>query len=669
VGKEEDTYAIDNRRTSMGFILTIEEKCRNCYACVRSCPSKAIRVKEGIARVMDERCVACGYCINICSTGAKQARSDIDVVWQLLGQPAPVIAILSSALPAAYPGIRPRQIVSALSKLGFSEVMETAFGAELVCRAYKRVLEENKDKSIFSSACPAMVSIIEKFYPQLIDNLVPVVSPAVAMGRVIKWQYNTEAKVVFIGPCIAKKAESEDEAVAGVIDAVLTFPEMDEMLATRGIDPSHEEDGEWSGPSPSLGRLWPVPGGLLRIAHISTDILLNDIVIAEGIDRATSCLREFVEGKTRTKFTDIFFCQGCIDGPAIDHNLSLFERRRLVADYVLEGADLARTQADVEKYAGIDLSRKFTNRYTTLPVPDDKEISNVLRQINKLRVEDQVNCGACGYKSCRELAMAVCQGVAEIEMCWPYLVERLQGTQDELIRIEKMTSLGQMAASIAHEINNPLAGVLTYTKLLEKKVTGDTFKKTEALDYLSKMASEVTRCSRIIRNLLDFARQSVPMLRLVDVNQVIEQVLAMVGHQAQLQNVEVVKEFDLSLPRVMADFDQLQQVFTNLALNAIQAMPGGGRLTIRTSIEDSRVKVDVQDTGCGIPKGNLSKLGTPFFTTKEKGKGVGLGVAVVYGIVERHKGKLTVQSEVGKGTVFTVHLGVGDDEKGQNTCS
>jgi two-component system NtrC family sensor kinase len=173
----------------------------------------------------------------------------------------------------------------------------------------------------------------------------------------------------------------------------------------------------------------------------------------------------------------------------------------------------------------------------------------------------------------------------------------------------------------------------------------------------------VGRCSRIIRNLLDFSRQTEPTLRLVDVNQVIEQVLAMVGHQAQLQNVEVVRELSPSLPKVMADFDKLQQVFTNLTLNAIQAMSGGGKLTLRTSVADSQVRIDVQDTGCGISKENLSKLFTPFFTTKEKGSGVGLGLAVVRGIIERHKGEIKVQSEVGKGTTFSVYLGVHDDEK------
>ena len=246
-------------------------------------------------------------------------------------------------------------------------------------------------------------------------------------------------------------------------------------------------------------------------------------------------------------------------------------------------------------------------------------------------------------------------------------VQQLKESQEQLIQAEKLTSLGQMAASIAHEINNPLAGVLVYTQLLSKKIAGDTFRKEEALDYLSKMETEVSRCARIIRNLLDFARQTEPTLMLVDIHQVIEQVLAMVGHQAQFQNVEVVKEFSQSLPKVMADFDQLQQIFTNLTLNAIQAMPDGGRLTIRSSAVDGEVRVDVQDTGCGISKENMSKLFTPFFTTKAKGKGVGLGLAVVHGIIERHKGRIKVQSEEGKGTTFSIYLGGYNNEKGQNT--
>ena len=243
-------------------------------------------------------------------------------------------------------------------------------------------------------------------------------------------------------------------------------------------------------------------------------------------------------------------------------------------------------------------------------------------------------------------------------------IQQLKESQDQLIQAEKLTSLGQMAASIAHEINNPLAGVLVYTQLLSKKVAGDTATKEQALDYLAKMEAELSRCSRIIRNLLDFARQKELTLRPVNVNQILEQVLPLVGHQAKLHNIEVVKEFSPSLPSVIADSDQLQQVFTNLTLNAIQAMPSGGKLTLRSSATDGEVRVDVQDTGCGIPKENMSKLFTPFFTTKEKGKGVGLGLAVVHGIIEKHKGRIEVQSEVGKGTTFSVYLGVHSNEKG-----
>jgi two-component system NtrC family sensor kinase len=214
-------------------------------------------------------------------------------------------------------------------------------------------------------------------------------------------------------------------------------------------------------------------------------------------------------------------------------------------------------------------------------------------------------------------------------------------------------------------LNNPLAGVLVYTKLISKKISGDNFSKEEAVSQLAKIEAEVNRSSRIIRNLLDFARQSEPMSRLLDINDVLEQSLALVGHQAQMQKVEVVREFSPVGLMVLADFDQLRQVFTNLILNGIQAMPGGGKLTLRTSVvtEDDIggkkkdwVKVDVSDTGVGIPKENMRKLFTPFFTTKERGKGVGLGLAVVHGIIERHKGRIKVDSEVGKGTTFSIYL-------------
>jgi len=651
----------------MSVVYTVRDRCNGCYACVRDCPLKAIRVRDGVAEIMQERCIACGACISICTAKAILMQSDADKVFEMLEQEEPAIALLSATFPAALPEIRPTQMVGALKQLGFSEVMETAFGAELVCREYGRLVRENQDKVILSSTCPAVVSFLEKFYPEILSSLAPIVSPMIAMGRVIKQRLNPDAKVVFIGPCVAKKSESEDHNVAGVIDAVLTFPELKEMFVTKGIDMASATDEPFAGPQANLGRIFPVPGGLLKIAGLHDHTLASDIFVAEGIDRTIHCLRELAEGKVAAKFMDIFFCQGCIGGPAMDNDLSLCARRGAIVAHTLDGAQPALTEDCVEEYSDIDLSREFTDRYTALPTPSDEEVDNVLRQINKLKPEDQLNCAACGYNSCRELAIAVCQGLAEIAMCWPYLIEKLKSTQDDLLRAEKLTSLGQMAASIAHEINNPLAGVLVYTKLLSKKLAGGTASTEESLSHLAKMESEVSRCSRIIRNLLDFSRQTEPMLRLVDVNQILEQVLSMVGHQAQLQNIEIVRDFSASLPHVMGDYDQLQQVFTNLTLNAIQAMPNGGTLTLHTVSVDGEIRVDIQDTGYGIPKENLGKLFTPFFTTKEKDKGVGLGLAVVHGIIERHRGRIKVDSELGKGTTFSVHLGVHNEQESQDT--
>jgi len=234
--------------------------------------------------------------------------------------------------------------------------------------------------------------------------------------------------------------------------------------------------------------------------------------------------------------------------------------------------------------------------------------------------------------------------------------------EEQLIQAEKLTSLGQMAASIAHEVNNPLAGVLIYTQLLSKKITADELSKEVALDQLAKMESELTRSTRLIRSLLDFARQSPPAFKEVNINDVIDRALDLAAHSAELQNVRVIKELDPSLPRLMADFSQLQQVCTNLILNAIQAMPEGGRLTLRTSTDsDNQLKLEIQDTGCGISHENMRKLFTPFFTTK--GKGVGLGLAVVYGIIQRHHGKIEAQSKEGKGTTFTIHLPLYHEEE------
>lgn len=236
-------------------------------------------------------------------------------------------------------------------------------------------------------------------------------------------------------------------------------------------------------------------------------------------------------------------------------------------------------------------------------------------------------------------------------------IERLEKTQKQLIQVEKMNALGQLAASIAHEINNPLAGILVYNQLLQKMLKNGTLNPDKALEILRKMEMATTHSSKLVRNLLDFSRQTAPDLKPVAISYVIDQALDLVGHQAQLAKVKVIREESPSLPLVKGDFSQLQQVFINLIVNAIQSMPGGGELRIISSFTDKdMVRASIQDTGNGIPPENMDKLFTPFFSTKDAVKGVGLGLAVSYGIIERHGGRIEVQSQVGKGSVFSVCL-------------
>lgn len=651
----------------MGHVYIDRERCRGGYACIRSCPVKAIRVREGLAEVVEERCIDCGACFRVCVSQAVRFDGDTDLVWELLGQDRPVVAVLSSVFAAEFQEVRPRQLVTAIRDLGFDDVFEDSFGIDLVSQKYIELSQKSDQKSIISSSCSAVVSYVEKHRPQLIDNLAPIVSPMIATGRLIKQYHNPEARVVYIGPCAARKMESRDEKVHGVIDAALSFAELREMFAAKGIILESAAERPFHDPNTNIGRLLAISEDPPKTTGLVDDANSGDTIDASRRDYMTKVLWEFDIGNITAKLFNLCFNEGCIDGPVAGKQLSDERRREIIINRTDGEAASLQIDRDLQEYASIDLSRQFTNRSIKLPVPLEDDIQRVLGRIDKVHPTEQLDCGACGYRTCRDLAIGVCQGLAEPTMCWPYVVRELKDRQEDLIQAEKLASLGQLAASVAHEVNNPLSGVLIYTQLLSKKIANHTFSEQEALDYLSKMESEISRSSRIIRNLLDFSRQSKPVLRPVDIDQVIQQVLSLVNHQAELQKVEVVREVSPQLPTVMADFDQLRQVMLNLTLNGIQAMPEGGQLTIRATQVGDEIRIDVQDTGCGISEENLEKLFTPFHTTKERGLGVGLGLAVVRGIIERHQGRIEVHSEVDKGTTFTIYLGIHHEEDNQDT--
>ena len=656
----------------MTVVSTIKEKCRRCYTCVRKCPAKAIKVEDGQAKVVAERCIACGSCIKVCPQEAKAIRDSIAPVKDLFWNSPEIIACLAPSFPAAFPQAKPGQIITAVRNLGFTEVMEVAFGADLVAKAHARLAKRNPNKLFISSPCPALVLYIEKYFPSLVDHLAPIVSPMVAMGRVIKRSLRPGAKVVFIGPCIAKKEEIDDPEVAGDVDAVLTFVELDRMFQEAGLILEKLPENAADGPLPRLGRIFPVPGGLLRSAAMKEDICQNRILVTEGKEACTQILEEILEGAVEAKFLDLLFCEGCINGPGFPNDLSAFARKELVASYVqsrLKAEGEGRHKADMRKYSRVSLQRNFRpdDRRLTTPSPDI--IREILRRTNKIHPEDELNCGACGYASCQEKASAVYWGLAENEMCLPYLIDQLEEnlsqlaqshaelreTQQQLIQSEKMASVGQLAAGVAHEINNPLGTILLYSHMILEKLE----QKDDRREELDTIAKEAARCRDIVRGLLDFARQRKLQVENVNVNKILEEALSLVAAQPSFQKVKVLITLDPSLPPTGGDPVQLKEVFLNILSNAVEAMPEGGAVTVSSRFLDGaarQIEVMIRDTGQGIPPENLDKIFMPFYTTKKIGQGTGLGLAIAYGIVKMHRGAIEVKSKVGEGTAFWVKL-------------
>jgi len=448
--------------------------------------------------------------------------------------------------------------------------------------------------------------------------------------------------------------------------------ELDRMFQEAGLILEKLPENAADGPLPRLGRIFPVPGGLLRSAAMKEDICQNRILVTEGKEACTQILEEILEGAVEAKFLDLLFCEGCINGPGFPNDLSAFARKELVASYVqsrLKAEGEGRHKADMRKYSRVSLQRNFRpdDRRLTTPSPDI--IREILRRTNKIHPEDELNCGACGYASCQEKASAVYWGLAENEMCLPYLIDQLEEnlsqlaqshaelreTQQQLIQSEKMASVGQLAAGVAHEINNPLGTILLYSHMILEKLEQQDDRREE----LDTIAKEAARCRDIVRGLLDFARQRKLQVENVNVNKILEEALSLEAAQPSFQKVKVLITLDPSLPPTGGDPVQLKEVFLNILSNAVEAMPEGGAVTVSSRFLDGaarQIEVMIRDTGQGIPPENLDKIFMPFYTTKKIGQGTGLGLAIAYGIVKMHRGAIEVKSKVGEGTAFWVKL-------------
>jgi DNA-binding NtrC family response regulator/iron only hydrogenase large subunit-like protein len=443
----------------INVVSTIKGLCKGCFSCIRHCPAKAIKVEDGQAMVVWEYCIGCGHCVQVCSQNAKIILSGVEKTEQALKTEKP-IACLAPSFVAQYSQYHPGQVISAVKKLGFTEVWEVAFGAYLVTQAYqKHVLSDQEKPYYISTSCPAIINLVEKHYPEFIPYLVPIVSPMIALGRYLKKTFGDRCRVVFIGPCVAKKDEAEDAMVMGAIDAVLTYQELDQLFQKAKIDVEMLPPSEWDSPPAGFGRLYPVSGGLLRSASMNLDPLNYEIIKLEGQENCMHFIKSISNSKNTIKFADMLFCDGCISGPMLKSDLNKLERQKLVVEYTKENAG---EPGPIPLPEDLKLTREFRNRSRKRIQPTDYQIRAVLTELGKFSPEDELNCGACGYNSCREKAVAVFQGLAESKMCLPFLIANLESHNVHL-RKQLTTSEG---------IENMIGNSVTMQKIYDiiKKV-------------------------------------------------------------------------------------------------------------------------------------------------------------------------------------------------------
>jgi signal transduction histidine kinase/NAD-dependent dihydropyrimidine dehydrogenase PreA subunit len=640
-----------------GLVTTIKERCRRCYACVRECPAEAIRIVDGQASVIPSRCIGCANCFRVCSQNAKQAFGETDRTFDLLASSDHVMAIVAPSFPAEFTDLHEGQVVAMMRELGFKGVYEVAFGADLVARAFAELLEHDKHGSYIATPCPAVVSFVRKYHPDLTPALAPIVSPMVAMSRVIHDPalHGPDAKIVFVGPCIAKKGEAAGPELLFEVDAVLTFDELRQMFDERHIEPPADTDDGFDPPHGSLGSLFPLARGLLQAADLPEDLLTGEIIAADGRESFVEAINDFEHGESEVRLLDILACEGCIAGVGFTHDDPLYRRRAQISRHAkrrTNGFDQAGWERAMDDFRGIDLSRTYTPQDERFLVePSEREVTEILRRMNKTSPEDELNCGACGYGTCRQHAVAVYQGIAEETMCLQFVIEKLSrtvgdleeshrsldSTKEALVKSEKLASMGQLAAGIAHEVNNPLGILLLQANILLEEIDA----AAPMADDLRLIVDQANRCKKIISGLLNFARQSRVVRQPTDLVALVEDTL----RTMPLDDAIMVKvESTMADPVAEVDADQMVQVLTNLVSNAQQAMPDGGALIIRLSDTADEVTIMVTDTGIGIPRENMDKLFDPFFTTKQVGRGTGLGLAVTHGIVKMHRGQITVES-------------------------
>ncbi len=405
----------------MSYLKLKKSNCKNCYKCIRHCPVKSIRFSDGQANIEEDECILCGMCFVACPQNAKQIRNDVGKAKQLISSGVPVYVSIAPSFTANYDNTGLSAMEKALLSLGFTGVEETAQGAQLVTEEYERMVADGQHNVIISSCCHTVNTLIQKYYPEALPMLAQVKSPMLAHGEMLKAKH-PGCYTVFIGPCLSKKAEAEE--YAGAIDCVLTFEELTAWLKEENIQPEAAADtAEKSERAKS--RLYPTTSGILRSMKKDNPEYLYMAI--DGVENCKNALRDIIAGNVGKCFIEMSACvNSCIGGPAMDKkHEGVIHERRAVDSFAGSGRFEVNNLSDMKKsmpFKGVNKS-----------MPGSKAIDEILRKMNKTDPSHELNCGSCGYDTCREKAVAILQGKADLTMCLPYLKEKAESFSDNII--------------------------------------------------------------------------------------------------------------------------------------------------------------------------------------------------------------------------------------------
>ena len=406
----------------MAKCLTLKKSnCKSCFRCVRKCPVKAIRFTGNQAQIIGNECILCGNCVVQCPQNAKEIADSTEKVRVLIQSGDPVVVSLAPSFIANYEGVGIESMRRALKKLGFFDVEETAIGATIVKNEYERMLREDERDVIISSCCHSINLLVQKKFPACLGALADVMSPMQAHCQNIK-QRIPGAKTVFVGPCVAKKDEAE--YYEGIVDAVLTFEELSKMLAEENVKLEPEMDSDVN----SRARFFPTTGGVLKT--MADNISGYTYIAIDGVENCMAALRDIQDGKIHKCFIEMSACIGsCIGGPVMEK-----ARKSPINDYMSVSGYAGEKDFEVDQPDLNLLRKQFSYIEHKLPIPSESEIMAAMRQMGKFKASDELNCGSCGYNSCRDKAIAIVQGKAESSMCLPFLRDKAESFSDTIVK-------------------------------------------------------------------------------------------------------------------------------------------------------------------------------------------------------------------------------------------